>query len=495
MEEFTKRPTLLQAFIPIVCLIFLLTLNVLFFGDDTLSGANQISLLLAATVAGIIAVRLKLKYSFISAQVVKSIGSAMPAILILLMIGALAGTWLISGVVPVLIYYGLKIIHPSIFLFAAVVTSSIVSLATGSAWSTIATVGIALLGIGQALGFPVGLVAGAVISGAYFGDKMSPLSDTTNLAPAMAGTDLFTHIRYMMITTVPSMGLTLIIFLIIGFSNSYDNNAENIQAVLGQIEQNFNISPLLLIVPVLLIVVIIKKMPPLPAILFGALLGAAFAVIFQPEIISQVGGPYGYLKRTYIAIMQSMFGGIAIVTENEVVNELLSTSGMAGMLDTIWLILAAMVFGGVMDSAGLLRRISEAIIQRARSTGSLIASTVVTSIFFNITASDQYIAIVVPGRMFSKTYRERGLKPEVLSRTLEDGGTVTSVLIPWNTCGATQSRVLGVSTLTYLPYCFFNIISPFMTILIAVLNYRIRRFDKNNGDAQAIKEAEPENKD
>jgi NhaC family Na+:H+ antiporter len=478
MEDLKKKPTLLQAFIPILCLILLLTLNVLFFGEDTLSGANQISLLFAATIAGIIAIRLKLNYQTIMAQVVKSIGSAMPAILILLLIGSLAGTWLLSGVVPVLIYYGLKIIHPSIFLFAAVIASSIVSLATGSAWSTIATIGIALLGIGQALGFPVGLVAGAVISGAYFGDKMSPLSDTTNLAPAMAGTDLFTHIRYMMITTIPSMGITLIIFLIIGFTNNYEINGSNVEAVLHQIELNFNVTPLLLIVPVLLIIVIVKKVPPLPAILFGALLGAVFAIIFQPEIISQVGGPHGYLKRTYIAVMQSMFGGISIITENEIVNDLLTTDGMSGMLDTIWLVLAAMVFGGVMDSAGMLKRISETIIQWSRSTGSLVASTVVTSIFFNITASDQYIAIVVPGRMFAKTYRERGYKPELLSRTLEDGGTVTSVLVPWNTCGATQSRVLGVSTMTYLPFCFFNIISPFMTILVAILNYRIRRFTK-----------------
>jgi Na+:H+ antiporter, NhaC family len=476
-----KRPTLLQAFIPIVFLIVLLTLNVLYFGEDTLSGANQIALLLAATLAGLIAIRLKLNYQFVLSQVVKSIGSAMPAILILLMIGSLAGTWLLSGVVPVLIYYGLKIIHPSIFLFAAVVASGIVSLATGSSWSTIATIGIALMGIGQALGYPSGMVAGAIISGAYFGDKMSPLSDTTNLASAMAGTDLFTHIRYMMFTTVPSLSITLIIFLIIGFTNDFTNNASNVEDVFVQIEQNFNITPFLLIVPVLLIAVIIKKMPPLPAILFGTLLGAAFAIIFQPEVISQVGGSYGYLKRSYIAIMQSMFGGISIITENAIVNELLSTEGMAGMLDTIWLILAAMVFGGVMDSAGFLKRISEAIIQRAKSTGSLVASTVMTSIFFNITASDQYIAIVVPGRMFAKTYRERGLKPEVLSRTLEDGGTVTSVLIPWNTGGATQSRVLGTSTMTYLPYCFFNILSPIMSILIAVLNYKIRRFDKSNG--------------
>ena len=489
MEELKKKPTLFQAFIPIVCLIFLLTLNVIYFGDDTLSGANQIALLLGATVAGIIAVRLRIDYNFISEQVVKSIGSAMPAILILLMIGALAGTWLMSGVVPLLIYYGLKIIHPGIFLFAAVVTSGIVSLATGSSWSTIATIGIALMGIGKALGIPVGPVAGAIISGAYFGDKMSPLSDTTNLAPAMAGTDLFTHVRYMMITTVPSMSITLVIFLLIGFTRNYGNDGGNVQVVLHLIEQNFNLTPLLLIVPALLIAVIILKVPPLPALLFGTLLGAAFAIIFQPELVSRIGGNYGPLKRTYIATMQSMFGAISVDTGNESVNELLTTRGMAGMMDTIWLILSAMVFGGVMDSAGLLRRISEAIISRARSTSSLIASTVMTSIFFNITASDQYISIVVPGRMFAKTYRERGLKPEVLSRTLEDGGTVTSVLVPWNTGGATQSRVLGVPTLTYLPFCFFNLISPLMSIFIASLNYKIRRFGPGETE-EAAREAE-----
>jgi Na+:H+ antiporter, NhaC family len=485
-----KRPTLLQAFIPIVCLICLLSLNVAIFGDDTLSGANQISLLLAAAIAGIIAIRLRLKWSAILDQIVKSIGSAMPSILILLLIGSLAGTWLLSGVVPALIYYGLKVIHPSIFLFAAVITSSIVSLSTGSAWSTIATVGIALLGIGQALGIHTGLVAGAIISGAYFGDKMSPLSDTTNLAPAMAGTDLFTHIRFMMITTVPSMTLTLIIFLVIGFTYNFDQNGTNVEAVLEQIQVHFNISPFLFIVPVLLILVIVKKMPPLPAILFGTLLGALFAIIFQPDIIRAVaGGTYGFARATYVAVMQSMFGEIRIITENDIVNDLLNTSGMAGMLDTIWLILAAMTFGGVMDSAGLLRRISEAIIKRAKSTGSLVASTVLTSIFFNITASDQYIAIVVPGRMFSRVYRERGLKPEMLSRTLEDGGTVTSVLVPWNTCGATQARVLGVATFTYLPFCFFNIISPIMTILVAVMNYRIRRFSHTESLSEPLGES------
>ena len=301
MDEVTKRPTLSQALIPIVCLIFLLSLNVFIYGEDTLSGANQIALLLSAAIAGIIAIRLRLTWPAILSQIVTSIGSAMPSILILLLIGSLAGTWMISGVVPAMIYYGLKIIHPSIFLFAAVIASSIVSLATGSAWSTIATVGIALLGIGQALGIPVGLVAGAIISGAYFGDKMSPLSDTTNLAPAMAGTDLFTHIRYMMITTVPSMTLTLIIFLVIGFAVPFEQDGANVEAVLEQIQLNFYISPVLLIVPALLILVIVKRMPPLPAILFGVLLGGLFAVIFQPGVVRDIAGDslrfcYGFIR-------------------------------------------------------------------------------------------------------------------------------------------------------------------------------------------------------
>jgi NhaC family Na+:H+ antiporter len=477
MNTRVVRPTLFQAFIPIICLIGLLVLNVIYFGDATLSGANQIALLMAAAVAGIIAFRLKHRWLSIQSSIVKSISSAMPSILILLLIGSLAGTWMLSGVVPALIYYGLKVIHPVIFLFAAVVASGIVSLATGSSWSTIATIGVALLGIGQTLGMHTGLVAGAIISGAYFGDKMSPLSDTTNLAPAMAGTDLFTHIRYMMITTVPSISLALVIFLIIGFTYQFDDNATNITNVLNEIQQNFNINPFLFIVPALLIYVIIKKVPPLPAILFGTLLGGLFAIIFQPELVRSVAGlPGNYAKLSYIALMKSMFTTISIQTGDPVVNELFTTRGMAGMLDTIWLILAAMVFGGVMDSAGLLMRISESIIKFARKTPSLVASTVITSIFFNITASDQYIAIVVPGRMYAKTYREKGYKPELLSRTLEDGGTVTSVLIPWNTCGATQSRVLGVPTFTYLPYCFFNIISPFMSVLIASINYKIRRF-------------------
>ncbi|MFC2079843.1 Na+/H+ antiporter NhaC [Bacteroidota bacterium] len=488
-EKTIKQASLFQALIPIMVLIALLTLNVLYFGDNTLGGSNQFSLLLAAAVAGLIAISLGHNWTDIQATVVKSIGSAMPSILILLMIGALAGTWMISGVVPTLIYYGLKIFHPSIFLFATVIIAGIVSLATGSSWSTIATMGIALIGIGKALGISEGIIAGAVISGAYFGDKMSPLSDTTNLAPAMAGTDLFTHIRYMTITTVPAMSLTLIIFLIIGFTYKFNTNLPDIDQVLLAIDQRFNITPWLLLVPAVLVFIIIKKVPPLPALLFGSLIGGVFAMIFQPQLVRQVGemldpGTRTFFKASYLSIMQAITSDLAITTSNDLVNDLLSTEGMKGMLNTIWLILAAMVFGGTMESAGLLKKITKSIIKIANTTGSLVATTIGTSIFFNITASDQYISIVVPGRMFASTYKERGLKPEVLSRTLEDGGTITSVLIPWNTCGATQSRVLGVPTVEYIPFAFFNILSPLFSILFASINYKIRRFTDDEKDDQ-----------
>ncbi|MEA2041758.1 MAG: Na+/H+ antiporter NhaC family protein, partial [Bacteroidota bacterium] len=386
-----------------------------------------------------------------------------------------SGTWLLSGVIPTLIYYGLDILHPSIFLFAAVIISALVSLSTGSSWSTIATIGVALLGIGTALGIDKAITAGAIISGAYFGDKMSPLSDTTNLAPAMAGTDIFTHIRYMMYTTIPSMTITLIIFFIMGFTLDFSADQANISSVKHMIEQNFHVSPWLFLVPAFLIIIIIKKVNPIPAMLLGTLAGGLFAVIFQPELIKTIAGiDNNYLKASYIAVMQSMYGEISLAGDGKMSN-LFSTSGMGGMLPTIWLILSAMVFGGVMESGGMLKRITQSIIKRVKSTGSLVASTAVSCIFFNATASDQYISLVVPGKMYAKVYKKFGLKPEVLSRALEDAGTVTSVLIPWNTGGATQAKVLGVPTIAYLPYAFFNLISPLMTIAVAYLNLNIRR--------------------
>ena len=475
-----KSPKLYQAFIPIIFLIIFLALNVIIFKENTLSGANQIVLLLSAAVAGLISIRLNISYNKLLSSINKSISIAIPSILILLIIGSLAGTWLISGIIPVMIYYGLQIIHPGIFLFAAIIVSGIVSVVTGSSWSTIATIGVALLGIGKTLGINEGLVAGAIISGAYFGDKMSPLSDTTNLAPAVAGTDLFTHIRYMVITTGPSILLTLIIFLIIGLTNNYNIAETNIREVLITIENSFNLNPLLLSVPVILIFTIIKKVPALPALLIGTLLGAIASLIFQPGLIRQLAGEgISQTKASYIVILRAMFGDTQIVTANKALNDLFVTGGMAGMLNTIWLILSAMVFGGIMEAGGMLKRITKAIISLAQSTGSLITSTITTCIFFNMTASDQYLSIVIPGRMYYQTFKDKGLKPEVLSRTLEDAGTLTSVLVPWNTCGATQAKVLGVPTMTYLPFCFFNLINPVIALIIGYADFKIRRIVNN----------------
>jgi len=472
-----KQIKLYEALIPIVVLVALLTCNVVIFGSDTLGGANQIVLFIAAAVAAIVATIKGLKWTAIHSSIINSIGAAMPSILILLLIGSLAGTWLLSGVVPTLIYYGLLILKPKIFLFASAIICCLVSLATGSSWSTVATIGIALMGIGSTLGIHEGLVAGAIVSGAYFGDKMSPLSDTTNLAPAMAGTDLFTHVRYMTITTIPAITLALIIYFIIGLTYSSDTNISEVNTVLAEIEAKFTISPLLLLVPVLLFAIIMKKVPPLPALLAGTLLGGIFAVIFQPHLIREIAGDtVNFTTASYIAVMKAMFGQISFTTNLPEVNDLLKTKGMAGMLNTVWLILAAMTFGGAMEAGGFLSVITIRVIKYAKTTGSLILSTVLTCLFFNLTASDQYISIVVPGRMFAPIFKQRGYKPELLSRTLEDSGTVTSALIPWNTCGATQASVLGVPTLTYLPYAFFNLISPVMSVIIAYSNIKIRRY-------------------
>jgi NhaC family Na+:H+ antiporter len=469
-----KEPTLFQSFIPIFFLIVLLSVNVAIFGDSSLDGSNQIVLILSAAVAAIVAAFNGKKWLDLREGVVESISSAMSSMLILLMIGSLTGAWLLSGIVPAMIYYGLQILNPTIFLFAACVVCSVVSVATGSSWTTAATVGIALLGIGKALGISEGLIAGAVLSGAYFGDKMSPLSDTTNLAPAMAGTDLFTHIRYMAITTVPAISITLILFLVIGFVSNPSGEIAETQVILDAISARFTINGWLFIVPVVVIILILKKVPPLPSLLAGTLLGSLFALIFQPHLVAEIGGGSSIVGM-YIGTMKSLYGHISIPTSDPIVSELLNSKGMYGMLGTIWLIISAMIFGGVMERAGFLRCIAQSILKFIHSTGSLVASTVGSCIFFNVTASDQYLAIVVPGRMYSDIYREKGLAPENLSRSLEDSGTVTSVLVPWNTCGAYHSSVLGVATLAYAPFCFFCIISPFMSIFFAYMGIKIRK--------------------
>lgn len=469
-------PSLLQAFIPLLLLIALLGLNIVLFSVDATYGPNQIALLIAAFVAAWMGLKMGYSYNQILEGVTESIKSAMGAILILFMIGALSGTWLISGIIPTLIYYGLDILNPQIFLFAACVISALVSVATGSSWSTIATVGLALLGIGKVLGISEGMIAGAIISGAYFGDKMSPLSDTTNLAPAMAGTDLFTHIRYMTYTTFPTLAVTLIIFLIIGFTMDTSVSSVSVAEMSNALSDKFYIHPWLLIVPVIVVVLIIKKVDAIPALLIASVLGGILAVVAQPQIIAELAHTTkNYAWQSYEVVVNAMGNEVNLEANNPLISQLLVSRGMAGMMNTVWLIIAAMTFGGVLEVTGILAKISRTIISFAHSAGSMIASTVATCLFFNVTASDQYLAIVVPGRMYADAYRERGLAPENLSRTLEDSGTVTSVLIPWNTCGATQSTVLQVATGEYWMYCFFNLLSPITTMIYGFFNIRIRR--------------------
>jgi len=471
-----KNPSLLQSLVPIIVLIGLLAINVLLiFGGNALSGANQMALLFSATIAGIIASINGYTWKEILRGITSSITAALPAILILLLIGALAGTWMLSGIVPAMIYYGLDILNPTIFLFATCLICSIVSVATGSSWTTVATVGIALIGIGEVLGFDKGIVAGAIISGAYFGDKMSPLSDTTNLAPAMAGTDLITHIKYMALTTAPSMTLTLIIFAVIGFFHGTIVEIKEINILQAAITSKFVITPWLFLVPLVVIGLIIKNAPAIPALLTGSVLGGVFAIVFQPELIQSLATKTNFSLASYEVVINAMTTDVAVVTDNELIDKLFSSSGMFGMLNTIWLIICAMIFGGVMEKSGMLKRITQSIIGLAKSDGSLIATTATSCVVFNLTASDQYLAIVVPGKMFAEEYKERGLHPKVLSRTLEDSGTVTSPLIPWNTCGAYHSGVLGVATGEYFFYCFFNIISPLMTVLFGFLGIKIAK--------------------
>ena len=476
--RYNKELSLFEALIPLFILIALLAINVLVYGDDALSGSNQFVLLIGAAVAAVIGFMNKVSYEDMIAEVAENFKSTTGAILILLMVGALAGTWLLSGIIPAMICYGLKILHPSIFLPATVVICSVISIATGSSWTTSATVGIALIGIGKALGIPLGMTAGAVISGAYFGDKMSPLSDTTNLASAMAKADLFTHIRYMALTTVPSITITIILFTILGLTRDTSGVADTTTMVTA-ISETFRISPLLFVVPAIVIAMIIKKTKPLIALFAGTILGGVFAIIFQSDIVTQVAGMEAFnLTAAYKGVMNAMTVDIAIETKEASLNDLFSAGGMAGMLGTIWLIMCAMVFGGVMDAIGALSRISSALLSMANSVFGLFAATVTSALSLNATASDQYLSIVVTGKMFDKAYEERGLAPENLSRTIEDAGTVTSVLIPWNTCGAYQSGVLGVSVLEYFAYAFFNLISPFMTLLFAAFGIKIKQLVK-----------------
>jgi len=482
MEDETghKNIPLIVAILPMIVLISLLASSVLVFGDNALAGANQISLMSAAAFAGCLAAMRGLAWEKILDKIVHSIKVAIPAILILMLVGSLSGAWIISGIVPTMIYYGIAFIHPAVFLIVAVFLSSLVSLVTGSSWSTIATIGVALMGIGASLGLNPAIIAGAIISGSYFGDKLSPLSDTTNLAAAVAGTDLFTHVKYMLYTTVPSILISLCLFGLLTVFSSNSGQPANANELVSALESTFTISAWFMLVPVAVIVLIIKRVPALPALLAGTVLGLVCALIFQRDLVMSIGGDVGGpIAQAFGGVMRILFDSVQVETGNSVVDELLVTKGMSGMMGTVWLIISAMTFGGAMDAGGFLARITSAIMSRAKSAGALVVATVGSSMFTNVTASDQYLSVVVPGRMFAPAFEKAGLAPENLSRSIEDGGTVTSVLVPWNTCGAYVSGVLGISTFSYAPFAFFCIISPFMSIAYAVFQIRIKRREMN----------------
>ncbi|KGL58826.1 Na+/H+ antiporter NhaC [Polaribacter sp. Hel1_85] len=464
---------LFESLVPVVILMALLAYNIFFVdGQEWFGGyTNQYILLMGGLVAAAVGFFNKVSFSTMIAEVWENWKSVFVPIMILFLVGALAGTWLVSGIIPAMVYYGLQVLSPEIFLPASVVIAAIISIATGSSWTTSATVGIALVGIGSALGIPTGMIAGAVISGAYFGDKMSPLSDTTNLAPAMAGTDLFTHIKYMSITTVPTIIITLIVFAFLSGTIDTSGSAD-ISNLLVTIDNTFHISPWLFLVPGIVIAMILMKTKPLIALGTGVVLAAIFAFIFQGDILDSLS------TSKFQSIINAVLTDINIETDNEKLSELFSAGGMNGMLWTIFLIICAMVFGGIMDAIGALAKITKSLLSVATSVFGLFASTVVSCLGLNAIASDQYLAIVIPGKMFKKAYEDKGLAPENLSRTLEDSGTVTSVLIPWNTCGAYQSSVLGVSVADYAIYAIFNYLSPFTTLFFAALNIKIRQLVK-----------------
>ncbi len=484
-----ERPiSLIESLTPIIVLIFFLAVNYQVFGDEAAEGPNQFGLILGAGTAMIIAYFIKIPFAKILDGISENIRETVPAILILLLVGALAGSWMLSGIVPAMIYYGMQILNATLFLFASVIIAALVSIATGSSWTTSATIGIALIGIGNSLQIDSAMTAGAIISGAYFGDKMSPMSDTTNLAPAMAGTDLITHIKYMTITTFPSIVISLILFLFIGFTLETTGGVSP-EEMLQAINNRFNITPWLFVVPAIVVILIIRKVKPFVALLIGVLLGILCAFIFQHDLLLDLINLNSEKKLTsfdmksfYKLSMTTITGDLYIETGNTLLDNkrLFSSGGMVGMLNTIFLIVSAMIFGGTMQAIGALEKLSYELLKIAKGIFGLFVSTVASCLGLNILSSDQYLAIVVPGRMFKEAYKEKKLAPENLSRTLEDSGTVTSVLIPWNTCGAYQSTVLTVDVIAYLPYAFFNLISPFMTLFIAAIGYKIKHIQYPN---------------
>ncbi len=472
----TKKATMLDALIPVFTLITLLTLAVNYFGDNSSYGPNQIALLVSMGVAIAIGIKNGFKWHDIEKAIINGISLSLGAVLILLAVGSLIGTWLLSGTVPTMIYYGLMVLDPSWFYAAACVMCAIVSMSIGSSWTTAATIGVALIGIAQGLGLSPAITAGAVISGAYFGDKISPLSETTNLAPAIAGSELFSHIRYMFWTTMPSISTALVLFLILGFTETTGSNDQSIELLSKQLSEQFNLSLLNLVPLFVLLALAIKKVPAFPAVAIGALIGGLWAVFFQQELILRLAnGETDSLTANIMVVWTTFFDGVSIETGNNELNKLLSGGGMSSMLNTVWLIMCALSFGAVLEHLGMLKKFVETILASAKTTGSLIASTVATCIGTNILTADQYMAIVMPGRMYKEEYERRGLDPLVLSRTLEDAATITSPLIPWNTCAVYMSGVLLVNPLDYMFYCFFNWINPILAVIYGFIGFNIKK--------------------
>lgn len=470
MNKKRHLPSPLISLLPLVVLVLMLVATIRAYGSDSLLGASQVTLLVVSAFCVLLGTTvLGVPWADFERMITKNVASVTSAIIILLLIGALSGTWMVSGVVPSLIYYGVKIIHPDVFLASTCIISALVSVMTGSSWTTIATIGIALMGIGRAQGFDDGWIAGAIISGAYFGDKISPLSDTTVLASGAVGVPIFKHIRYMLITTIPSLVIALIIFTFAGFMQQSNSSAE-IEQFTSALAGRFHISAWLLVVPVLTGVMIARKVPPIATLFLSTLLAVVFSLVFQSDALREIAG--GDLFK---GAMQSVYGQTSLSTSNPILTSLVATRGMAGMMGTIWLIICAMCFGGAMEAGGMVRGITQMFVRMIRGRVSLVASTVCSGLMLNLAVADQYICVLLTGNMFKKIYDRQQYERRLLSRTTEDSVTVTSVLVPWNTCGMTQSTVLGVPTLTYLPYCFFNLISPLMSICVAALGYKIWR--------------------
>ena len=474
-----KFPSPLVSLIPIAALIVLLFFTISTFGSDALTGASQVSLLVATALCVFIGMwRYGIPWKDFEKAITNNIAGVSSALIILLIIGALSAVWMVSGVVPTLIYYGVQIIHPRFFLLCTCIICAVVSVMTGSSWTTIATIGIALMGIGKAQGFEEGWIAGAIISGAYFGDKISPLSDTTILASSVTDTPLFTHIRYMLFTTVPSLIITLLLFTVMGFTHEAAN-MDSISLFTAALDAKFHITPWLLIVPIVTGILIARKVPSIVTLFISTALTVVFMLIFQPGLLYEVAGAGATgIEGLYKGTMMTLFGPTALDAGNPEINELVATRGMAGMMNTIWLIVCAMCLGGAMTASGMLASITAVFVRFTRRLTGMVASTVGAGLFLNLATADQYISIILTGNMFKDIYRQNGYESRLLSRTTEDAVTVTSVLIPWNTCGMTQATILSVPTLVYLPYCFFNYLSPLMSILVASIGFKIYRLKK-----------------